>query len=81
MSAGPLPNPREQPTIDVETAGAAFGVGRSTARKMAKEGTFPVPVIRVGKRVRVSTAAVYEVLSLPIPAEGDLAGYTDQRTA
>jgi len=37
-------------TTDIVTAGAVLGIGRSTAYQLARDGMFPVPVTRVGRR-------------------------------
>ncbi|MCU1490250.1 MAG: hypothetical protein JWM85_1655 [Acidimicrobiaceae bacterium] len=51
-------------TIPLPLAGEAFGIGRSLSYELAKKGTFPVEVIRVGKLYRVPTAAVLKALGL-----------------
>ena len=43
-------------TVDVETAGRAYGIGRAPASALARAGQFPVPVLTVGARRRVRTA-------------------------
>ncbi len=37
-------------TTDIVTAGAVLGIGRTTAYQLARDGEFPVPVTRVGRR-------------------------------
>ena len=54
-------------TVDVQTAGRAFGLGRDQAYRLAREGSFPVPVLRLGRYLRVSRAAVLKALDV----EGD----------
>lgn len=51
-------------TIDLLTAGAALGIGRSTAYVLARRGDFPVPVIKVGVQFRVPTASLRAVLGV-----------------
>lgn len=51
-------------TVDVETAGRAFGVGRTVAYRMVRDGEFPVPVLRVGNKYRVSTAELWRMLGV-----------------
>ena len=51
-------------TVDVETAGRAFGVGRTVAYRMVRDGQFPVPVLRVGNKYRVSTAELWRTLGV-----------------
>jgi len=43
-------------------AGEAIGAGRTTTYRMAKDGTFPVPVLRIGKSYRVATANLVTLL-------------------
>lgn len=50
-------------------AGEAIGAGRTSAYRMAKDGTFPVPVLRIGKSYRVITADLVALLSGPIDAK------------
>jgi hypothetical protein len=49
-------------TCDVETAGRALGVSRASAYQSISEGTFPVAVIRVNRRLRVLTADLIRTL-------------------
>jgi predicted DNA-binding transcriptional regulator AlpA len=50
---------------DLPTAASIFGLGRALAYELAKNGEFPVPVIRVGARYRVPVAAILAALHLP----------------
>src|ERR1022692_3173686 len=43
-------------SVDVETAGRAFGMGRTKAHELAREGKFPCRVVTVGPKFRVPTA-------------------------
>ncbi len=49
-------------TETVSVAAVRLGVDRLTAYKSIREGTFPVPVIRVGRRILVPTAALDRLL-------------------
>jgi predicted DNA-binding transcriptional regulator AlpA len=51
------------PTIDVVTAGNAFGLGRAASYDLVRRGEFPCQVLRLGHRLRVVTADVIRVLS------------------
>ncbi|MFG2059383.1 helix-turn-helix domain-containing protein [Micromonospora sp. NPDC048930] len=53
---------------DVATAGQIFGLSRSSAYQMARDGTLPVPVIKVGSRYRVSVTAIIAVLTATDPS-------------
>ncbi len=50
--------------VDVVTAAAVLGVGRTAAYEMVRSGCWPTPVLRLGNRIRVPTAALRELLSL-----------------
>lgn len=51
-------------TVDVPTAGRAFGVGRDESYRLAREGHFPVPVLHLGRYLRVTRAAVLIALGV-----------------
>jgi hypothetical protein len=56
---------------DVPTAGAILGgLCRDEAYRMVKRGTFPVPVIKVGRRLIVPVQPILELLGID-QAEGD----------
>jgi hypothetical protein len=52
------------PTVDVETGGKAFGLGRTTAYRLVRQGQFPCKVVRAGGGWRVVTADLRRVLDL-----------------
>jgi len=47
---------------NVQTAGAILGVGRTKAYEMVREGNFPVPVLRLGRRIVVPTPSILALL-------------------
>ena len=51
-------------TVDVPTAGRAFGIGRDESYRLAREGRFPVPVLRLGRYLRVIRATVLQALGI-----------------
>jgi hypothetical protein len=51
-------------TVDVRTAGRAWGLGRDQAYRLAREGRFPVPVLRFGRYLRVTRASVLDALGI-----------------
>jgi predicted DNA-binding transcriptional regulator AlpA len=51
-------------TIDVETAGAILGIGRSKSYELAKAGDFPVRVLRIGRRYLVPTSPILALLEV-----------------
>lgn len=51
-------------TIDVVTAGAMLNLGRTVSYELAREGRFPVRVLRIGSRYRVVTAELRRLLGI-----------------
>ncbi len=41
-----------------------LGIGRTTAYELVRTGRWPTPVLRLGSRIRVPTAALRELLNL-----------------
>jgi hypothetical protein len=41
--------------VDVPTAGRAYGLGERLAYELAQRGDFPVPVLKLGRLLRVRT--------------------------
>jgi hypothetical protein len=50
--------------IDLVTAGRALGIGRTRAFELARRGTFPAPLLRVGATWRVPTAPLLKMLGI-----------------
>ena len=50
--------------VDLETAGRAFGIGRTKAHELARAGTFPCRVLRVGAKYRVPRSEIFRVLGI-----------------
>ncbi|MGW3626460.1 DNA-binding protein [Streptomyces sp. NPDC000880] len=59
-------------SVDIVTAGRAFGVGRTTAYALARSGDFPCRVIRAGRSYRAVTADLLRVLHIT-PENSDAA--------
>lgn len=51
-------------SVDLATAGRAFGVGRTKAFELAKQDKFPCRVLRVGEKYRVPRSAIFEALGI-----------------
>ena len=49
---------------DLPTAAAIFGLGRTQAYQLAKDGLFPVPVLRIGKLYRIPIAPILALLQI-----------------
>ena len=55
---------RATPTVDLMTAAAALGLGRTKAYELARRAQFPCRVIRIGEVYRVPTAGLLELLGV-----------------
>lgn len=55
------------PVLDVPTAGRLLGLGRSAAYDLVLAGRWPTPVLRLGRRWRIPTAPLLDLLGLPAP--------------
>ncbi|MEU4639579.1 DNA-binding protein [Micromonospora sp. NPDC023814] len=54
---------REFPvTVDLPAAGRCFGIGRDLSYQLARQGAFPCPVLRLGRRLAVTRAALLQAL-------------------
>ena len=58
---------------NVETAGSVFGLSRTQAYQAVRAGRFPVPVLRIGRRIVVPTAPIRRLLEIDIDAAGPAA--------
>ncbi len=53
------------PTVDLyPTAAQALGLGRTAAYELARRGEFPVPVLRLGRSLKVTRASMLRYLDL-----------------
>jgi excisionase family DNA binding protein len=59
-----IPDPWEHPVMTAEEAFAQLGIDRSTGYKSIRDGTFPVPVLRIGRLIRIPTRALRQLLQL-----------------
>lgn len=55
-------------TLTLPQAARLLGIGRTHAYTLAARGQFPVPVMRLGRAVRVPTAPLLALLGVPAPA-------------
>lgn len=51
-------------SVDLVTAGRAFGIGRTKAFELAKQGKFPCRVLRVGQKYRVTRSDLFDTLGI-----------------
>jgi excisionase family DNA binding protein len=68
-----IPDPAVRPVMTAEEAFAELGIDRSTGYKAIRDGTFPLPVIRVGRLIRVPTASLRRLLEIE-SGEGEAKG-------
>lgn len=54
---------------DLVTAGAILGIGRTVAHELARSGSFPVPVVRVGHKYMVPVVPLLELLGVSTDSE------------
>ena len=63
---------RATTTVDLTTAAAALGMGRTKAYELARDNRFPCRVLRIGEVYRIPTAGLLELLGVatedPSPA-------------
>jgi predicted DNA-binding transcriptional regulator AlpA len=64
---------RQRPVISAEEAFRLLDIDRTTGYKAIRDGTFPVPVFRIGRAIRVPTAALLRLLN---PSESHDEGET-----
>jgi excisionase family DNA binding protein len=52
------------PVVDVPTAAAVLGIGRSAAYELIRANKWPTPTVRVGKLIRIPTSALLDLLKV-----------------
>lgn len=65
-----LPDPTTRACLSADEAFNELGIDRTTGYRAIQDGTFPVPVIRVGRLIRVPTAPLRRLLDPS--TDGDL---------
>jgi len=66
------------PTVDVQSAARLLGIGRTTAYQLASRNALPVPVVRIGRSLRIPSAPLLALLGLAQqPENGASRGETD----
>ena len=51
-------------TVGVEEVARLLGIGRTLAYRLAAAGELPVPVIRIGRKLRIPAAPLHALLGL-----------------
>ena len=57
-----LPDPIERPCLPADEVFAHLGIDRTTGYRAIRDGRFPLPVVRVGRLIRVPTGALLRLL-------------------
>jgi len=52
------------PVVDVPTAAAMLGIGRTAAYELIRLGRWPTPVLRLGKLIRIPSAPILELIQV-----------------
>lgn len=65
----PVPDPTDRPCLSADEAFDHLGIDRTTGYRAIKSGCFPLPVIRIGRTIRIPTAALLELLRLETTSE------------
>ena len=50
--------------VDLVTAARVLGLGRSAAYELVRLGTWPTPVLRLGRLIKVPSAPLVELVGL-----------------
>lgn len=52
------------PVVDVPTAAAMLGIGRTAAYDLIRAGDWPTPVLRLGKLIRIPSGPLLELVQV-----------------
>jgi len=52
------------PVVDLVTAAELLGIGRTAGYQLVRDNQLPVPVLRIGRLIRVPTAPLLQLLGL-----------------
>jgi hypothetical protein len=59
------------PAVPAETAFKLLGCGRTSGYQQIRDGSFPVPVLRLGRVIRVPTLPLLKALGVDTEGGGD----------
>lgn len=62
---------KPKPFLSVEEAAILLGEARSTVYRAVKAGTFPLPFVRIGERIRIPRSAVNRLIAGDVPGISD----------
>lgn len=52
------------PVVDVPTAAAVLGIGRTAAYELIRTNTWPTPVVKLGKSIRIPSAPLLALVGV-----------------
>lgn len=52
------------PVVDVLTAAAILGIGRTAAYELIRIGQWPTPILRLGKLIRVPSSPLLDLVGV-----------------
>ena len=52
------------PVVDVPTAAAILGIGRTAAYELIRIGQWPTPILRLGRLIRVPSAHLLDLVGV-----------------
>ncbi len=70
MAMRPLSNWDDRSCVSADEAFRYLGIDRTTGYRAIKAGNFPLPVIRVGRTIRIPTASLRSLLELDAQPHG-----------
>lgn len=68
-------------TVDIPTAGRAFGMGRDKAYRLAQANQFPCPVLPLGSQFKVTRAALLKALGIEAPTAAEMPASQDSESS
>lgn len=75
-----IPDPKVRPCVSADEAFAELGIDRTTGYRAIREGKFPVPIIRVGRLIKVPTAPLRRLLAIDDTEALDIASAPSEET-
>jgi excisionase family DNA binding protein len=66
-SASVLDLSKLPPTLDLVEAARMLGIGRTLAYEMVRDGSWPTPIVRAGRKIRVPTRPLLALLGVCSP--------------
>lgn len=52
------------PVVDVATAAAVLGIGRTAAYELIRTNSWPTPVVKLGKSIRIPSAPLLALVGV-----------------